>query len=164
MTTTDDKAAVQAIGHRTSISAGLLTIAFAITLTFDYNSDTGIDFFVCFLLPFAYLFMVLANSILINTAGNRITSAFYADAAVVAAIIYACYICALYYSQLTFVRKAQADPIALSVVGYKPGNVIFALDILGYTLHSLSTIFVALSLEDQKHKILRNILHFHGII
>ena len=106
--------------------------------------------------------MVLANSYLVKTRSS-ITSAFYADAAVATAIMYACYICAVYYMQMTFVRKARADPVALSIVEYRPGSAIFTVDILGYWLLAASTLLVALSLQGQNCNLLTTILYFHGV-
>jgi hypothetical protein len=103
----------------------------------------------------------------------RITT-FYADAAVLLAVMYACYICVVYYLQLTFVRAAvHADPLVHFVVEYKPGGPIFAVDILGYVLLSLSTIFLTWSLTEDGHfedaarhvhrrRLLRRLLHLHG--
>ena len=108
--------------------------------------------------------MTLANRHLIKARNDGTTGAFWADAAVAFAILYACYIPAVYYLQLTYVRKARADPIALSIVQYYPGSAIFAVDILGYFLLSVSTIFVALSISADDFRILTNMLYFHGVI
>jgi hypothetical protein len=106
--------------------------------------------------------MALASSHLIKTR-NNITYAFFSDAAVLTAVPYVCCACIVYYVQLTFVRRAHPDPIALSVVGFKPGTAWFAIDLLGYTLLGISTIFLALSLGTN-HTLLVRSMYFHGLI
>jgi hypothetical protein len=154
---------VARLGRSASVLAGLFTCTFALALAFDFNSQTGIDFVVCFFLPLAYLFMTLANSHLVKARSGDVVSSFYADAAHSIATIYAVYIFACYYIQLTFVRQARADPIALTVVEYKPGSALFAIDILGYVLLSLSTLFLASSLKGTDEHVLIGALRFHGL-
>ena len=107
--------------------------------------------------------MTLANSYLVKAQNRHDITSFHADTAHSIAIIYAVYIFAIYYLQLTFVRRAHVSPIALSVVEYQPGSAAFAIDILGYVLLSLSTLFLASSLEDTDDRTLVGILRFHGL-
>ena len=108
--------------------------------------------------------MTLAHRHLTKFSNESTIAAFWADAAVVFATVYACYIPAVYYLQLTYVKRARADPVALSVVQYYPGSAIFAIDILGYLLLSVSTICLALSLSASDFRILTSLLYFHGFV
>ena len=155
--------AVARLGRTASVLAAFFTCTFALALALDFNSQTGIDYVVCFFLPLAYLIMTLANTYLVKAQGGDVVSSFYADAAHSIAIIYAVYIFACYYIQLTFVRQARVDPIALTVVEYKPGSAIFTIDILGYVLLSLSTLFLASSLKGTEEYSLIGALRFHGL-
>ena len=162
----DESASMQAVarlGKTASVLAAFFTCTFALALALDFNSQTGIDYLVCFFLPLAYLIMTLANTYLVKARGGDVVSSFYADAAHSIAIIYAVYIFACYYIQLTFVRQARADPIALTVVEYKPGSALFVIDILGYVLLSLSTLFLASSLNGTDEYSLIGALRFHGL-
>ena len=154
---------VARLGRTASVLAGLFTCTFALALALDFNSQTGIGYVVCFFLPLAYLIMTLANSYLVKARSGDTVSSFYADAAHSIAIVYAVYIFACYYIQLTFVRQARADPIALTVVEYKPGSALFAIDILGYILLSLSTLFLASSLKGTGEHGLIGALRLHGL-
>mmetsp|Transcript_3464 Transcript_3464/g.5518 ORF Transcript_3464/g.5518 Transcript_3464/m.5518 type:complete len:263 (-) Transcript_3464:932-1720(-) len=169
----NDLRTIAEIGRWSAFLAGILTTIFALALFLDFNSNTGIDFFACFLLPFAYMAAVLSHRYLV-TAEKLMLSAFYADLSVLMAILYACYICGVYYLQLTFVRKTTRATdshlrLAKFVVEYKPGTPIFPLDILGYVLLAVSTIFLALSISKhtadangKKWPLLINLLYLHG--
>ena len=148
---------VARLGRTASVFAAFFTCTFALALALDFNSQTGIDYVVCFFLPLAYLIMTLANSFLVKARSGDTVSSFYADAAHSIAV----YIFACYYIQLTFVRQTRADPIALTVVEYKPGSALFAIDILGYVLLSLSTLFLASSLKGTGEHGLIGALRFH---
>jgi len=106
-----------------------------------------------------------------NGNGNgKNAKLFHADLAATFAIIYACYECAVYYLQLTYLRRTS-DLVGKSLIADEPGTPIFAIDLLGYFLLSVSTIFLALSLkqeeeknEEHKHKFLKYLLLFHGYV
>lgn len=153
------------IGKWSSNAAGILTIAFAVSTLFDFDSNTGvgIDFFVCLLLPIVYLITTLANSHVVKSLNNPL-SAFYSDSAVLFAVVYTCYICAIYYLMLTFIRLGNPHPIAQSIVKYKPGTAAFAVDILGYTFLGLSTTFFGLSIDETPNKFLARLMYFHGVV
>lgn len=164
----DTATAIATIGKWSGLIGGLLTTISAFSLALDYNSTTGIDFLAWHLLAFAYLLITLCNKYVIkSTRACTITEEFYSDVAAALAVIYACYEIAVYYLQLTYIRGARqrgADPIAISLVEDMPGSPIFAIDMLGYFVLSISTIFLALSLRNQNRVFLTRLLYFHGAV
>jgi len=85
-----------------------------------------------------------------------------ADAAVLFATLYCACGSVVNYVQLSFVRLARPSPEALSVVNQQPPGAFFAVDILGYTFLSVSTLFLGISIEEKG--LLRRLLYFHGIV
>lgn len=62
--------------------------------------------------------------------------------------------------QLTYISRAT-DPIGISLIQDETGSPIFAIDI--YFWLSVSTIFLGLSLGNNRDPFLKKMLYFHGI-
>lgn len=143
------------IGIISASGAGLCTVLFAVFIIAGANM---LSYFVCLLLSIFYLINVISNNVVINK-----TEKIYSQIGIAFAIIYCVLICIVYYTQITFVRLGNPSIEALSIVSYSPPKtVFFALDILGYTFLSLSTLFVAFTIL--KYLILKIFLIIHGII
>lgn len=171
------------VGKWSSICGGTFTAISAVAffpLLFDFDSNSGINYLCWLLVALSYLIMAVSNKHAVMTSGNGLIVAaklFYADLAVTFATIYACYECAVYYLQLTYLRRIRStdsfdDIIGKSLIEDEPGTPIFAIDLLGYFLLSVSTVFLALSLAARQHgveetnrdnyTVLKYLLLFHG--
>lgn len=158
-----DISTIATVGKWSSLSGGIFTSISALAffpIFFDFDSNGGINYFCWLLVALSYLLITLALKHIVKTYGT-IVEAFYSDVAATLATIYACYECAVYYLQLTYLRRAP-DPNKISLIQDEPGTPIFALDLFGYFLLSVSTIFLALSIRDQDQKFLKYLLFFHG--
>ena len=166
-----DLTTIATIGWWSSFSSGLFTSISAITicpLLYTFNSNASITYFSWLVVASSYFVSTICNKYVVKQTQKNITDAFYADLAVAYAAMYACYECAVYYLQLTYVvRRATEMSIATSLIRDEPGTPIFAIDLLGYFWLSVSTIFLALSMEGRsnatKNKFLVSLLYFHGM-
>lgn len=155
--------AIASVGKWSSLYGGICTFISALAISpflFDFDSNGGINYLCWFMVSLSYLLMTLSNTYIVKTHSN-VTEAFYSDVASTFATMYACYECVVYYLQLTYLRRAT-DPIGKSLIEDETGSPIFALDMLGYFFLSVSSIFVALSLKNQDHKLLKYLLFVHG--
>ncbi len=109
---------------------------FGLLIILDFVTPTIMfQFIVCFIL--AISFVVAVNSLYSiadpkHKLWGRLTVSF--------AIIYAVYICLVYYSQLTVVRLGLVPGDYLPLIEFTPGTWLFAVDMLGYTFLALSTL------------------------
>ena len=109
---------------------------FGLLIILDFATPTIMfQFIVCFIL--AISFVVVVNSLYSiadpkHKLWGRLTVSF--------AIIYAVYICLVYYSQLTVVRLGLVPGDYLPLIEFTPGTWLFAVDMLGYTFLALSTL------------------------
>jgi hypothetical protein len=148
------------VGRWSSLLGGTFTFASAFALFYDFASNAGIKYFCWLMTASCYLTMTIAHKHAVKTCGTR-TEAFYSDLAATIATIYACYEVAIYYLQLTYLRQTK-DPIGMSLMKDEPSTPVFALDLLGYFLLSISTILVAFSIIEKEPRLLRFMLLFHG--
>ncbi len=88
-----------------------------------------------------------------------------AYAAVAFASVYATLICLVYFTQLTTVWQQAASVDLLDALAYRPGSWMFHLDMLGYAMLSLSTIFAGLSItaKTKGETWLRRLMLIHGV-
>lgn len=142
------------IGMWSSAAASFFAVLFALSMAAELLYWA---YFVCLLLPVAYILLCLAHSRTLTNTRLQI----FADAAVVFATMYAICISIVYYVQLTFVRLGNPSPVILSVVEYYPPSAFFAINALGYSFLGISTIFVGFALEG--NKLLKAALFFHGL-
>lgn len=83
------------------------------------------------------------------------------------AIMYAVLVSACYYTQLTVVRAGAAllSREALNLLSFNAGSVMFAVDMLGYTLMALSTWFAAPVFTGAKNGLwLSRLCTIHGLL
>lgn len=86
--------------------------------------------------------------------------------ALVSSIIYASFCISTYFLQLTVV---EFNPLNLSnevlnAIAFKPGSLIFSIDMLGYGFLCLSTLAAGFALVELKDKLLRALCFFHGAL
>ena len=133
---TEDIEAISKAGKISSLLAGICTVLFGLLIILDFATPTIMfQFIVCFIL--AISFVVVVNSLYSiadpkHKLWGRLTVSF--------AIIYAVYICLVYYSQLTVVRLGLVPGDYLPLIEFTPGTWLFAVDMLGYTFLALSTL------------------------
>lgn len=126
-------------GKISSLIAGICTVLFALFILLGFTTDTIMfQFLVCFVLAISYV--VAANAVCSATSPEmkiwgRLTVSF--------AVMYAIFICFVYYTQLTVVRLNLISADSLALIKMSPGAWLFALDMLGYTFLALSTVFAA---------------------
>jgi len=171
-----DISTIATFGKWSSLCCGSFTFVSAISifpLFFDFDSNGNVNYLCWLFVSLSYLLVTISNAYVVKTTtqqhGFITKEAFYSDVAAAFATIYACYECAIYYLQMTYLRRT-VDPIGKSLFRDEPGTPVFALDLLGYFLLSISTIFVAFSLskkkdEDHRHhgRFLRSLLLVHGL-
>ena len=133
---TEDYELISKAGKISSLIAGVCTVLFGLLIILDFAVKTILfQFIVCFLLAVSYV--VAANS-LCSLAGLK--AKLWGRLAASFAIMYAVYICLVYYSQLTVIRLGLVPRDALPLIEFKPGTWLFAVDMLGYTFLALSTL------------------------
>ncbi len=149
------------IGRLGAFTAGAATLLFAVTMLIPAKSlsvplSSGISIFIFF----GYILMTCG---LAAIAGQERKGCAFTAAAF--AVTYAAMICLVYYTQLTTVPQQAASPELLDALTYKPGTWMFNLDMLGYGLLSISTIFAGLSIAVQTREDtwLRRLLLIHGV-
>lgn len=88
----------------------------------------------------------------------------YGRIAISFAIVYAVYICLVYYTQITVVRLGGMSKEILSVISYSPsGTLFFAIDMLGYTFLTLSTFSAAFIFSKKGLEgLIKKLLIIHG--
>ncbi len=85
--------------------------------------------------------------------------------AVAFAGVYAVFVTFVYYTQLTTVWQQAAPQDLLTEITYRPGSWFFNLDLFGYGLLSLSTVFAGLAVtaKTRGETWLRRLLMIHGL-
>lgn len=157
----DDKSLILKAGKFSSLITGICTVLFGLLIIIDFTTPTIMfQFIVCFIL--AVSFIVVANSLysiadLKLKLWGRITVSF--------AIMYAVYICLVYYSQLTVIRLGLIPGDSLPIIKFTPGSWLFAVDMLGYTFLALSTLAASFLFKGKGLTgKLRVLLIIHGIL
>jgi hypothetical protein len=114
-------------------------------------------------LALSFCYVVVAASLVAEAADNRRGIAL---AGLAFAAMYASVIATVYFVQLTTVAHGSAGVDVLKALSYNElGSLMFNLDLLGYGLMSLSTLFVGLSMSPRGRgdTILRLLLIVHGV-
>jgi hypothetical protein len=85
--------------------------------------------------------------------------------AMVFSAIYAVFIFAVYYAQVTTVAQEVLDVQALRMLDYQQFGLFFNYDLFGYAILSLATFFAGLTIENKSKsdKILKAIMLIQGI-
>jgi len=86
--------------------------------------------------------------------------------ALILAILYAPLCIGTYYLQLSIValNPLELSSDVIQAINFKPGSPTFAIDMLGYTFLSLSTLAAGFGLIETKDKVLRIFCLFHGAL
>lgn len=99
-------------------------------------------------------------------ATGRPDEAAAAQTGVAFGVLYAGFVTTVYFIQLTTVLHQSATPDILKVLTYQElGSLMFNIDLLGYGLMSVSTIFVGLTLvgKGKPERWLKILLIVHGV-
>jgi hypothetical protein len=149
------------IGKAAALTAGVCTLLFALLIVLDFFVKTSnLQFFVCFFLALSYV--VVANALYSLARPER---KIWGRISLSFSVMYAVYICLVYYSQLTVVRLGLVPESLLPLINYVPGNWLFAADMLGYALLALSTLAGAFLFEKSgREKAIRALLLIHGML
>lgn len=144
-----------------TVSVTIFFICQGIAVFLDNPLTAWISFGTCIFLSWGYLITSIGHSCLCS-ADKKIA----AESAKIMGVIYSVFICIVYFSQLTVVRQAVLGPDILNAFSFDyPGSWLFSMDIIGYGIMALSTIFLGLSIEPEtkSDNILRWTSLIHGI-
>ena len=130
---------------------------FAVFLIADYSFGS---YFVCMLLPLGYIMM--AAGLHRDADEDRKVAA---NVGLVFSAIYATLILLVYFAQTTSVRLDGLGEVALRVLDFKRGGLLFNYDLLGYGMLALSTFFLGLSMQvkSRADRWLKRLLMLHGV-
>ncbi len=128
------------LGTGSAITVAAAICAFAFSMIFG---NENASYAASLLLAWAYV--VLAGSLSAAAASDRSAAA---KAGADFATLYAGFATAVYFVQLTTVLHRTAPPDILRVLSYQElGSVMFNLELLGYALMALSTLFIGLTIS-----------------
>ena len=148
----------RAIGRWSAVAVTTAVVLFglAMLLRLDYGA-----YAMSMLISWAYVLLACSFS---ATAGRERRAA--AEAGVAFAVLYAGFVTSVYFVQLTTVLHGAASADILALLTYQQlGSLMFNLDLLGYGLMAISTIFVGLTLSgtSRAERCLRLLLIVHGV-
>lgn len=148
-------------GKYSSLAAGICTVIFGLLIILDFAVKIAMaQFLVCFLL--AISFVILANSLYAVADPKK---KLWGRIAVSFAVMYAVYICLVYYSQMTVIQLGAVPKDSLPLIEYAPGSWLFAIDMLGYAFLALSTLAAAfLFTKKGLEKKIKVLLIIHGAL
>jgi hypothetical protein len=131
------------LGQISAWTAAAATILFAVFMLLPNKSLSGIlSFGTSIFISLGYL--GLACAFAVRSSADRKAAATLGMAL---AGVYAVFINLVYFTQLTTVLHGTAAVEVLDSVTYSPGTWFFNLDLFGYGMMSLSTLFIGLSLK-----------------
>jgi hypothetical protein len=142
-------------------TAGIATLSFALSMLIPDKAISGpLSYGTSLFIAFGYLCMTCG---LAATAGQERKGCAYASIAFAA--VYTALISLVYYTQLTTVGQKAAPDGLLDALTYRPGSWIFNMDMLGYTMLSISTVFAGLVITANKKEEawLKRLLLIHGV-
>lgn len=145
------------IGIYSSIvnAASVLIFAVAMLIKADYLS-----YLVSMFIAFSFVPMV-ASFVYYSSSENKVAG----FAALGFAIIYAVFILAVYYAQITAVHFGGLSAQAQNMLDYKQFGLFFSYDLLGYGIMALATFFAGLTIDakNKNDRWLKALLMIHGI-
>lgn len=141
------------------IGAAIVTLTVLLFAVFLITGFSGGQYFVCSLLPLGYIMM---SAGLQHESDNDRRVA--ANVGMLLAAVYAVLVLLVYFSQNAYVCFAELTEQAESALLFRPGSLMFAFDLLGYGMMSLSTFFMGLSMKprNKPDKWLRYLMMIHG--
>lgn len=144
------------LGVCSSVGAAASTAAFGISLAAD---NRPVYFTACLLISVCVVTMAVAFRHVVPGERRAL-----ADCAVAFSCIYATFVSMVYYTQLAVVLPGRLDDAGVRLVSDVPGTAFFYLDMFGYVMLCLATLFMALALEPGTSRLLRALLLLHGAI
>lgn len=146
------------IGMYSSIVVLLAVLGFAISMIIsnNYGSYLSSLFIAWGFLPLIASYNAITNGD--NKAAGNTAMAF--------TVIYAVFISAIYFTQLTTVRLSVLSQEASGMLDYQNlGGLFFNLNLLGYAFMAVATFFIGLTIRtrDAGDKWLKALLLIHGI-
>jgi hypothetical protein len=163
---------VMKLGMLTSILSLLFALGFIIAAVLDALNLLGVKggplslfclMFPSFFLPFSFI-MLVACLYSIAENGSKI----FALIGLSLSIIYATLIVIVYYTQLTLIIPNQLNGTIQNVTPFLfiPSNsFLFGLDVLGYGIMNLATLFLAFTFNNTKiEKSIKIFLFINGIL
>ena len=141
------------LGMYAGLLAGLLTILFGV---FVVLNNQMVYFTTVLFLATMVVIMLISLKTFINPQKKVL-----AECAVAFGVMYALLVSLVYYTQIAVVLKGTLTSDLLLIVSDFPGTVFFFLDMLGYCLLCLSTLFIVFAIGGD-NKILRVFLLIHS--
>jgi hypothetical protein len=148
----------------TLILVGTIAIFF-VTLCCSFFSSSKIfsmiSYLVCIFLSWSFIIVTIANDRLAKDS-KKIAS----SAAKLFAVIYSVFVSIVYFTQLTVVNQNVLGEQIVNAFNFTySGSWLFSLDLIGYGIMALSTLFLALSLnvKNKFDKALKILLYIHSV-
>ena len=141
------------LGVYSSLLSALFTIAFGVFVIL--NNET-IYFTSVLLLSLSVVIMIISMKPYIS--GEKKV---FIDCGIAFGVMYAVFVSMVYYTQISVVRKGTLDSNLLKIVSDVPGTVFFYLDMFGYCLLCLATLFMAFAIE-RNNRLFRVFLFIHS--
>jgi len=150
------------IGLWSAALTALATVGFALSMALTWNQTfAGWSYGICLALAWSYLVLACALAAMARDAAQAA-----ALSGVTFAVLHAAFVTTVYFIQLTTVLHASAAPELLAQLSYSTlGGLAFNLELLGYGLMAISTVFLGLSLtvNARRDRCLRGLLIGHGV-
>jgi hypothetical protein len=149
------------VGRLGAFTASLATLSFALSMLIPDKAISGpLSYGTSMFIAIGYLCMTCGLAAITEQEQKGCAYASVAFAAVYTALI-----CLVYYTQLTTVGQKAAPAVLLETLTYRPGSWMFNVDMLGYSMLSLSTVFagLAVTVKTKGDAWLRRLLLIHGV-
>jgi hypothetical protein len=143
------------LGMYSGLLAGLLTILFGI---FVVLNNQMVYFTTVLFLPMVVVMMTISLKSFIIPEKKVLV-----ECAVAFGVMYALLVSMVYYTQIAVVLKGTLNTNLLPIVSDFPGTVFFFLDMFGYCLLCLSTLFMAFAIGSGNRS-LRAFLFIHSAL
>lgn len=142
------------------IASAVVCVCVALFAGFMLIGLSSAAYTVCIFLACGYIAMACAYS---GYAAKETQSAKYIG--MIFAAVYAIFVIAVYYAQVTTVRQYALSEQAQYLLDYEKFGLFFGYDLFGYGMLAISTFFISLTITPQKRetKILKVLLCIHGI-
>ncbi|MGD9559312.1 MAG: hypothetical protein AB7V55_01730 [Oscillospiraceae bacterium] len=142
------------------IASGVVGVSVALFAVFMLIGFSSAAYTACIFLACGYVAMACAYS---SYAAEETQSAKYIG--MIFAALYAVFVIAVYYAQVTTVRQYALSEQAQYLLDYGKFGLFFSYDLFGYGMLAISTFFIGLTINPQSHetKILKALLLIHGV-
>ncbi|MEO5806430.1 hypothetical protein [Devosia sp.] len=146
------------LGLLSAAAVTVLVVLFALLMLvrLDYGA-----YGASLLISWAYLVLACSFAVMAGE-GEQVA----AQAGIAFAVLYAGFVTSVYFVQLTTILHQSAPVDILNALNYQTlGSLMFNLDLLGYALMSISTLFTGLTVTraGRANKWLRYLLICHGV-